>query len=139
MNWTHVTTVAWASSIDFICEAHSHGARAILSAPSIVFTDNATEREEWAEKALSMVTASFADGVTFDFESALPAHSANVSRYTELVKATRDAFHAKNPSLQVSVCVGWSPDAIDGRAYDYKGLADASDLLYVSEFLLRWL
>ena len=33
--------------------------------------------------------------------------------------------------VQVSVCAAWSPDDIDGRAYDYTGLADASDFLYI--------
>lgn len=32
---------------------------------------------------------------------------------------------------QVTVDVPWSPYDIDGRSYDFKGLADAADLLFV--------
>ena len=35
MNWTHVTTVAWASQDDVMCLAHEHGARAVIGAPPI--------------------------------------------------------------------------------------------------------
>jgi di-N-acetylchitobiase len=33
--------------------------------------------------------------------------------------------------LQVTVDVPWSPYDIDGRSYDYKGLAEAADLLFI--------
>lgn len=35
---------------------------------------------------------------------------------------------------QVSVDVAWSPVGIDYRFYDYKGLADASDFLFVMAY-----
>ena len=39
--------------------------------------------------------------------------------------------HQRVKNSQLSVCVAWSPDDIDGRAYNAVGLAEASDLLYV--------
>ena len=33
--------------------------------------------------------------------------------------------------------MAWSPDDIDGRDYDYRGLADASDAFYVMDYDTR--
>lgn len=35
------------------------------------------------------------------------------------------------------MCVGWSPDSIDGRDYDYVGLAAETDLLYAMVYDTR--
>ena len=59
------------------------------------------------------------------------------SFYTEIVRRTTDRLHEKSPGSQTSVCVAWSPDDIDGRAYDVVGLANASDLLYVMSYDTR--
>lgn len=58
-------------------------------------------------------------GITFDFESPIPAHDPRSTWFTQLVAETTAAYHAAIPGSQVSVCVAWSPDNIDGRAYDY--------------------
>ena len=50
---------------------------------------------------------------------------------------TSRVLHAANPSYQTSVCVAWSPDDIDGRAYPYVALAAAADLLYVMDYDTR--
>ncbi len=42
-----------------------------------------------------------------------------------------------SPSYQVSTCVAWSPDGIDGRHYDIPAFAAASDLLYVMDYDTR--
>lgn len=34
-------------------------------------------------------------------------------------------------AMQVTVDVPWSPYDIDGRSYDFKGLAEAADLLFI--------
>ena len=134
MNWTHVTTVAWASSV---CEAHKNGARVVMAAPSVPFNATADERRQWVTGIVEAVEGGGFDGVTFDFESPLAAGSKQVEEYTAAVRAARDGLHTANPSYQVSVCVGWSPDAIDGRAYDYKGLSEASDVLFVMDYDTR--
>jgi len=37
-------------------------------------------------------------------------------------------------SCQVSFDVAWSPDCVDGRCYDYKGIADAVDFLVIMAY-----
>jgi len=108
-----------------------------MSAPSVQFNATATERQQWVTSMVAAVQQGGFDGVTFDFENPLVAGSKQVAEYTGAVKAARDGLHAANPSFQVSVCVAWSPDAIDGRAYDYKGLSEASDLFYVMDYDTR--
>lgn len=53
---------------------------------------------------------------------------------------TNKALKQLNKGYQVSVCAAWSPgipSGIDGRAYDYIGLAKASDFLYVMQYDTR--
>jgi len=139
MNWTHVTTVAWASQDDVMCLAHEHGARAVIGAPPIdldaLFQHSA--RKEWIEKALALVQDTYRDGIVFDYEAPLKAGSVQARTYSFLIAETKDAFHAANPSLQISTCVAWSPDNIDGRGYPYAEFAEASDLLYVMDYDTR--
>jgi di-N-acetylchitobiase len=47
------------------------------------------------------------------------------------VKLAADELHAALPGATVSVDVPWSPFDIDGRNYDWHGLAAAADLLFV--------
>ena len=70
------------------------------------------------------------------FPRILPLQS-KPSFYTEIVRRTTDRLHEVSPGSQTSVCVAWSPDDIDGRAYDVVGLANASDLLYVMSYDTR--
>ena len=71
------------------------------------------------------------DGVTFDYESPIAFNAPERGYYTALVAETTTALHAAVHGSQVSVCAAWSPDDIDGRAYDYTGLAAGSDFLYM--------
>lgn len=78
MNWTRVTTVAWAAQDEVMCLAHQHGARAVISAPEIKnLTDlaNPQIRHEWIQEAVDIVTATYRDGIVFDYESPLPIGS----------------------------------------------------------------
>ena len=140
MNWTHVTSVAWVNDDNLTCLAHKHGARAILAAPHFNLDgmiDNLARREAWIQDALRLVRDSFADGIVFDYENPQPAGSMAGQTYARLIAETRDAFHAANPSYQISTCVPWSPDNIDGRDYPWLQLAAASDLLYVMDYDTR--
>jgi di-N-acetylchitobiase len=139
-NWTHISTVAWASSDAIMCRAHRHGARAILAAPSFNLTQiDAMDNSEiyishWVQGALTMVRARHMDGLVFDFESPLHPNSSQGKCYVSLINATRDAFHKNDPPLQVTTCVAWSPDGIDGRNFPHAELAEVSDLLYVMDY-----
>ena len=139
MNWTHVTTVAWADRDEIMCLAHSHGARAVLGAPPIHLDElNTTSaRNKWIQDALSLVQTSHRDGLVFDYEDPQPKDSLPGHIYATLIAETRDAFHAVNPSYQISTCVPWSPDGIDGRVYPYLDIAAGSDVLYVMDYDTR--
>ena len=152
-NWTHITTVAWAVNDTLMCEAHRHGARAVLAPPSFNLTLMTTlggeEREQyiqnWVQKTLSMVQARYRDGVVFDFEGPMQRQSPIGQAYVDIINATRQAFHFASLSstsslsvaaspLQVTTCVAWSPNGIDGRNFPHEQLAAASDLLYVMDY-----
>jgi di-N-acetylchitobiase len=54
--------------------------------------------------------------------------------FTALVAEAAAAFHAAIPGSQVSVDVPWSPYGTDDRHYDWTGLAEAVDLLFVMAY-----
>mmetsp|Transcript_37776 Transcript_37776/g.82775 ORF Transcript_37776/g.82775 Transcript_37776/m.82775 type:complete len:402 (-) Transcript_37776:263-1468(-) len=139
INWTYVTTVAWASNDPIMCLAHKHGARAVIGSPAINLEAlvDPSARKEWIEVALKQVQDAYRDGIVFDYESPQVVGSVGGETYAALISETRDAFHLANPSLQVSTCVAWSPDNVDGRGYPYAKLADASDILYVMDYDTR--
>jgi di-N-acetylchitobiase len=124
---------------DLMCFAHSMGARVFLNAPLPPVGDwgNETKVQEWIEGHVQQALRTHADGTNFDFEDVLPALSPQVSQLTNLVARTKQEFNRRIPFFQVSVDVAWSPAGIDGRWYDYKGLADASDFLFVMSYDLQ--
>lgn len=140
MNWTHVTTVAWADRSEIMCLAHQHGARAVIGAPKIVNMTallDPLERRKWIQNALDIVLDTFRDGLVFDYEEPSPIHGLEGDIYAKLIHETRIVFRQVNPSLQITTCVPWSPHNIDGRAYPFKKLAQASDALYVMDYDTR--
>eukprot|EP01062_Namystynia_karyoxenos_P031007 TRINITY_DN23034_c0_g1_i1.p1 TRINITY_DN23034_c0_g1~~TRINITY_DN23034_c0_g1_i1.p1 ORF type:complete len:386 (+),score=127.67 TRINITY_DN23034_c0_g1_i1:73-1158(+) len=144
-NWsnydlTRVTTIAWRSDPDLVCAAHRAGVRVLLQAKppiSDAWLANASARSEWVAAHVAEAKAKFVDGTNFDWESPVAVGSPNKEFYMELVRETTEAFHAWSPHTRVSVDVAWSPNNIDGRAYDYTGLAAHSDLLFVMVYDTR--
>ncbi|KAL3922982.1 MAG: hypothetical protein SGPRY_004365 [Prymnesium sp.] len=138
-DWSRITTLAWPgdAGVDLVCHAHRHGARVISGAPAPLFSPDALRREGWIHALLDSVRSRWLDGVTFDYEEPMEKSSARMAQYAALVNETTRALHAAIPGSQVSVCVPWSPDAIDGRDYDFLALAEASDLLYVMAYDTR--
>eukprot|EP00501_MAST-03F_sp_TOSAG23-6_P000835 GSMAST32.ASY1.ANO1.866.1 assembled CDS len=136
MNWTHVSTVAWSQNDVMTCAAHAHGSRALLAAPSVDLglLKTVSARLLWVKAVITQIITRFVDGVVFDYESPLLAGTPDMHTYSSLVSLTRKELQKINPSYQVSVCVAYSPDDIDGRAYNYTSLAMASDLLYVMDY-----
>jgi di-N-acetylchitobiase len=140
LNWTYITTLAWASNDAIACEAHRHNARAVLAAPSFNLTLMAQDQQAqiaWVAQALQTVLQKWRDGIVFDHEAPLIKNSPEAQAYVSLVNMTKTIFHQANPSLQITVCAAWSPDGIDGRDYPYRDLADASDALYVMDYDTR--
>jgi di-N-acetylchitobiase len=123
-------SIAWGSGIDLVCEAHAHNVR-VIAAVSPPLTDNQTAISEFVAATVASVTTNFYDGVTFDWESPVESYSDPVnSYYLDVIQQTTAALKAISPDYQISVCAAWSPYGIDGRFYDYKALADATDYLY---------
>ena len=120
-NWDAITTVAWGSGIDLVCEAHFHGVRVIASV-SPPLTSDQDLISQFVSDTLASVQENFYDGVTFDWESPVDGYDDPMnSYYLDVVTQTTKALKELNPSYQVSVCAAWSPNGIDGRYYDYKG------------------
>lgn len=62
------------------------------------------------------------------------AGSTAAADYTALVNLTAQQLRAAVPGATVSVDVPWSPFDVDGRNYDWRGLAAAADLLFVMAY-----
>lgn len=133
-NFTRVTTIAWASDA-IMCQAHQHHVRAIANVPSInmELILEADYRQEWVQNVTHMVQSRYFDGVTFDYESPIDDPQGPIAQaYVQLIQSTKESLSRYiHPHLQVTVCVAWSPDAIDGRNYPVQDLARVSDALYV--------
>jgi len=137
IDFSRVTTVAWPNDPQLVCAAHARGARVVMAAPGPekVFGAPAAAKAQWVAATVAAVQAGFFDGVTFDYEQ--PAGSALSREYADLIALTRRALRLVSTSYQVSTAVAWSPDAIDGRDYDMRALAAASDLLFVMDYDTR--
>lgn len=130
------------------------GVRVVLdgrgaNSPSIY--GNKTARTVWLSQSLDTATRVGLDGINFDMvrthtqpmphsltgaaqEDPLDASDPLVQEYTALVREAAAAFHAAIPGSQVSVDVPWSPDCIDRRCFDFAGLAQAADVLFVMAY-----
>ena len=139
IDYSRVTTVAWPSGPQDMCAAHAGGARAVLAAPALddVLTPNATARAAWVAAAVKAVVGGYYDGIVFDWEEPCAAGAPSQHFYAVLIGETKAALKALSLSYQVSTCVAWSPDDIDGRAYDVRALGAASDLLYIMDYDTR--
>ena len=54
--------------------------------------------------------------------------------YSRLVQATAAAFRTQFQDAQISVDIPWSPAGVDGRFYDWVGLSEAADVLFVMAY-----
>ncbi|KAL4225696.1 hypothetical protein ACF0H5_016385 [Mactra antiquata] len=137
-DWDKVTTVVMVGYVDMnlVCYAHKYGARAItIGSVSQDVLLNKSARTVWIQEQLDFVEEHYLDGINFDYESAMLKNQTDlVNGYTDLVRETKMAFSAKFPQSLVSVDVAWSPAGIDLRYYDYTGLAQASDYLFVMAY-----
>jgi len=141
-DWNTVTTVAIFTdfkSVDpqLYCHAHKHGARYVTGADSYDMEQlsNQTKREEWTSAQIQRVVDNGFDGINIDTESELASEDAQL--LTELVAAVRDGLKALSEDYQVTFDVAWSPDCIDKRCYDYVGLSEATDFLFVMAYDMR--
>lgn len=136
-NWSKLTTVALANfyDTDLVCHAHQHGVRVVkLGNFPTDQLSNKTARKEWIKLQTSQIILYFLDGINIDYEDALDPFTPEQYGLTSLVKETADAFHSTLPGLQVSFDVAWSAKGIDGRYYEYKKIAEYSDVIFIMAY-----
>ena len=145
-NWRHynfstLTTVAWNTDPQLVCLAHAHKTRVVINAAGAPVNGTAAQRKAWVDKQVAFAQQNFLDGINFDFEGAVrgPGQLDPLNeRYVALLEETTTAFHSRvGPGTMVSVDVAWSPNNIDGRAFPYLQMANATDLLFVMSYDTR--
>ncbi|BFZ25412.1 hypothetical protein BsWGS_28451 [Bradybaena similaris] len=136
-DWSKLTTVVMFGYINdsLMCLAHSHNVRVVVlgSIDRATFMDPA-KRQSWIQQQFVLVKTHFLDGLNFDFEDVIAEDNQSVrDAYTALVQETSSYFKQQMPHCQISVDVAWKPN-VDVRFYDYQGLAENSDLLFVMAY-----
>jgi di-N-acetylchitobiase len=91
-------------------------------------------RAAWVRRQLVKARGVGGAGVNFDLESPIPPGAPEGGDYSALVAEAAAAFRAAAPNATVTVDVPWSPYDVDGRNYDWAGLAGAADYLFVMAY-----
>ncbi|XP_077882738.1 di-N-acetylchitobiase isoform X2 [Ictidomys tridecemlineatus] len=136
-DWSQITTVAVFGKYDpeLICYAHSKGARVVLKGDvSIKDIIDPTFRTSWIAQKLDLAKTQYMDGINIDIEQEVTCLSPEYDALTALVKETTNSFHREIEGSQVTFDVAWSPKNIDRRCYNYTGIADACDFLFVMSY-----
>ncbi|CAF1210743.1 unnamed protein product [Adineta ricciae] len=140
-DYNQITTlVICTDSFDpqLVCLAHSRQVRLVwLANYDVKQLGNATARTEWVRTQVNKVKSTYTDGINFDMEDDIPDGSITADQYTQLVQELTNLIHVEISGSMVSVDVAWSAPCIDGRCYDYQGLARVSDFLFVMAYDLR--
>lgn len=135
--WDKLTTIALAGKpdADLICHAHDNGVGVVSleNIPTNQLT-NETARAAWVQERLAEALSNSLDGINIDFEDVIADQSPEMDGLTSLVKETAEAFHKAIPGSQVSFDVAWKAGGVDGRFYDYKGIGDHSDVVFVMAY-----
>ncbi|KAL4858571.1 Di-N-acetylchitobiase [Chlorella vulgaris] len=113
---------------------HAAGARVVIDGrsanPAAVY-GNRTARAAWVAEQVQHAVEAHLDGINFDLEAPILPGDPLALEYSALVAEAAAAFHTAIPGSQVSVDVPWSPYGVDDRHYDWAGLAEAADLLFI--------
>uniref|UniRef100_A0A8D2ACQ6 Di-N-acetylchitobiase n=1 Tax=Sciurus vulgaris TaxID=55149 RepID=A0A8D2ACQ6_SCIVU len=136
-DWSQITTVAVFGKYDseLMCYAHSKGARVVLKGDvSLKDIIDPTFRTSWIAQKLDLAKSQYMDGINIDIEQEVTCFSPEYDALTALVKETTDSFHREIEGSQVTFDVAWSPKNIDRRCYNYTGIADACDFLFVMSY-----
>ncbi|XP_070565593.1 di-N-acetylchitobiase-like [Ptychodera flava] len=136
-DWSKLTTVVMFGYYDaeLMCFAHSQNVKVVFKGYiSVANLTDSYARNLWVVEQLQTAVDGHFDGINIDIEDPVVDKSVEKELLTELVEQTSEAFHIMNKFSQVTFDVAWSPDCIDKRCYDYKGLADATDFLFVMSY-----
>lgn len=98
------------------------------------YTTSSYITQVWIQKQLAAVQTNFADGLNIDIEGATENGTNQSILLLQLVQNTTLAFKTANKDYQVTFDVAWSPNCIDGRCYDYSGIADATDFVVIMSY-----
>ncbi|XP_039694632.1 di-N-acetylchitobiase [Pteropus medius] len=136
-DWSQITTVAVFGKYDseLMCYAHSKGARVVLKG-DVFLKDiiDPTFRASWIAHKLMVAKTQYMDGINIDIEQEVNCSSPEYDALTALVKETTESFHREIEGSQVTFDVAWSSKCIDRRCYNYTGIADACDFLFVMSY-----
>jgi di-N-acetylchitobiase len=138
-DWDTLTMIAHTDTPEMICTAHKHQVRVLLGA-RMNFSEilNGSARAEWIRSSITEVRARFADGLYLDYEKPLERGQGQlISALTSFVREAGVALRSQMPTAKLVVATAWSPDDIDGRDYDYVGLSEAADYLFVMNYDTR--
>nr|XP_001107057.2 di-N-acetylchitobiase [Macaca mulatta] len=136
-DWSQITTVATFGKYDseLMCYAHSKGARVVLKGDvSLKDIIDPASRASWIAQKVNLAKTQYMDGINIDIEQEVNCLSPEYDALTALVKETTDTFHREIEGSQVTFDVAWSPKNIDRRCYNYTGIADACDFLFVMSY-----
>ncbi|XDA70106.1 hypothetical protein R6Z07F_000480 [Ovis aries] len=136
-DWSQITTVVLFSNYDpeLMCHAHAKGARAVLRGDvSVKDIINATFRASWIAQQVKLAKTQYLDGINLDIEQDVAHSSPEYYALTALVKETTDSFHREIEGSQVTFDVPWGPNCVGARCYNYTGIADACDFLFVMSY-----
>ena len=130
-NWTSITHLGFWTlpPSDVRVKAKENNVRLFLDAhvPNRETWTDSSARKSFALEKASKVKAEKLDGVFFDYEGN-GLSSDQKKAYTKLVGEVATALKPSNGT--VFVCVGGRP-TYELRDYDYKGLADVSEFLFI--------
>ncbi|XP_016001562.1 di-N-acetylchitobiase isoform X2 [Rousettus aegyptiacus] len=136
-DWSQITTVAVFGKYDseLMCYAHSKGARVVLKG-DVFLKDiiDPTFRASWIAQKVMVAKTQYMDGINIDIEQEVNCSSPEYNALTALVKETTESFHREIEGSQVTFDVAWSSKCIDRRCYNYTGIADACDFLFVMSY-----
>jgi len=138
-DWDLVTTIALFTDTvnsDFLCYAHSKKVRVVWGAEfPVANLTHTEERQSWVKVQAARVRDTFTDGINVDIENALLANQTlERNLLTVLMQELRRELDQQAPHSQLTFDVAWSPGCVDERCYDYKGLAEHTDFLFVMAY-----
>ncbi|KAM8930448.1 di-N-acetylchitobiase-like [Pelodytes ibericus] len=136
-DWSKITTVALFAQYDpeLMCFAHSKGARIVLTGdvPIKDMVDKAN-RTAWITEKVNLAKTLYMDGINLDIEQPIVKGSPEYYALTELVQETTEEFHRAIPGSQVTFDATWNPYCVALRCYNYTGIADSCDFLFVMSY-----
>ncbi|XP_066480677.1 di-N-acetylchitobiase-like [Tiliqua scincoides] len=136
-DWSQITTVAAFGKYDpeLMCHAHSKGSRVVMKGnTSVKKIVKSAVRAAWISQQMKLAKEQYMDGININIEEEVSKDSDEYFALTALVKETTGVFHKEIPGSQVTFDVPWSPECIDSKCYNYSGIADSCDFLFVMSY-----